>query len=94
MKQRHQILLQGLQGDDLDTTRKKKKVGIEDIELAHARRDVQNSKSASTKSIVDELRNSLLPASSSSDHSSKKRSSKVLEALDIDDRKLYLVSMH
>ncbi|KLO10831.1 hypothetical protein SCHPADRAFT_501829 [Schizopora paradoxa] len=87
VKQRHQILVQGLQGNDRDvghTNRGR----LEDIDLAHAKRDLQNTepKTTNASSILKKrTHNSLVPTTSSSDYEPNLRSSKILKTLDIED---------
>lgn len=91
VKQRHQILVQGLQGDDRNVVQRSKG-RVEDIDLAHAKRDFQHSNTARTTTILKKRpHNSLVPTTSSSDYEPNLRSSKVLKTLDIEDREFNVI---
>lgn len=94
MKQKHQILVQGLRDHSLDDTnepRSGKSGRIEEISFAHAQRDLQSGQGGIEQKtfIQPRIPSKGFSQSSSSPGPSKQsllRRSKVLENLDINDR--------
>ena len=88
MKQRHQILLSGLQGNDQDRSFRNQSK-IEDIGLAHARKDIMSRLPSKSKMMNYSSQSpTKIPTASSSENDNKIRSSKILESLDINERVL------
>ncbi|KAH8118199.1 hypothetical protein DFH11DRAFT_883990 [Phellopilus nigrolimitatus] len=91
MKQRHQILVRGLQEDFRDDTDKHSTQPghKEEISLAHAKKDLQVGVDAKTRntnpSTSHRTLNSFLQSSSSPGQYSRARRSKILETLDINE---------
>ncbi|KAL5525932.1 hypothetical protein ACEPAG_7270 [Sanghuangporus baumii] len=90
MKQRHQILARGLRNHNLDDkdSRPDQSGRIEEIEFAHAKKDLQQIGVPTRSSIQASLPRSRLLSSSSPNSSNKQtlvRRSKVLEDLDINE---------